>query len=124
MFEGKTILIADDEESNYLYLSAVLRKLKLNIIVATTGAQAIELCKKHPEIDLIFMDIQMPDGNGYQAFQKIRLFRPDLPIIALTAFIMSDDQNKVLYFGFNGYYSKPILMETIKDIVSTYIPTN
>jgi PAS domain S-box-containing protein len=108
-FEGNpTILVAEDEDSNYMLLKEFLADLKINMIRAVNGIEAVEICKANPHIDLILMDIKMPDMDGYEATKRIREFRPDLPIIAQTAYTSQSDKDKVLKYGCNDFISKPI----------------
>ncbi len=120
VFEGNpTILVAEDEDSNYMLLKEFLADLKINMIRAVNGIEAVEICKSNPHIDLILMDIKMPDMDGYEATKRIREFRPDLPIIAQTAYTSQSDKNKVLEYGCNDFISKPIqkdlLLSKIKE---------
>jgi CheY-like chemotaxis protein len=86
------IVIVEDVESNFLYLNAVLNKIKAKIFWAKNGKEAVDICLDGNEpIDLVLMDLQMPEMNGYEAAQEIKKIKPDLPVIAQTAFAMSDD---------------------------------
>ena len=78
------------------------------MLYAEDGAQAVKLCREHDQIDLVLMDIQMPEMNGYEATHEIRKFRPDLPIIALTAYAFEEDKLRVLNAGCNDFITKPI----------------
>ena len=115
------ILIAEDVESNYLYLSAVLSKIKARIFWAKNGKEAIDIFEKEAGIDLILMDLQMPEMNGYEATKIIKNTNPELPIIAQTAFAMSDDREKALEAGCDDYLAKPIKSKDLLHIVGKYI---
>ncbi|MCL3780264.1 response regulator [Prolixibacteraceae bacterium JC049] len=115
------ILIAEDVESNYLYLNAVLSKIKANIIWAKNGLEAVKKCEEHDNLDLVLMDLQMPEMNGYDATKKIKLIRKNLPIIAQTAFAMSDDRAKAIAAGCDDYLAKPIKSNDLLDIVNRYL---
>jgi CheY-like chemotaxis protein len=122
MFDQKTILIADDEAFNFTLLKVVLNRIgKPTVLCADTGEQAISLCRQHPEIDLVLLDIQMPFGDGYEAYKAIREILPDVPIIAITAFAMADNKRKVLDAGFDMYTTKPISARTVEYILNTYL---
>ena len=110
-----TILIAEDEEMNFLYMKTVLSDKNITILHATDGQKAIEICRSHPEIDLILMDIKMPVINGFEATRKIREFRPELPIIAQTAYVLSEDRQKAFQSGCNDYLVKPVNFLTLKE---------
>lgn len=113
----KTILIAEDVESNYLLLETYLNKSKAKIIWAKNGQEAIEACKINTSIDIILMDMQMPDLNGYEATEKIKEFWADIPIIAVTAFALAGDREKILKAGCNDYLSKPIKVTDLYEMI-------
>jgi len=114
------ILIAEDVESNFLYLKAVLSKLNATIFWAKNGIEAVEICEKNP-IDLIFMDLQMPEMNGYEATEILKKKFPTLPIVAQTAFAMSDDREKALDSGCDDYLAKPIKSKDLLGVVEKFI---
>jgi len=114
------ILIAEDVESNFLYLKAVLSKLNATIFWAKNGLEAVELCKKNT-IDLVFMDLQMPEMNGYEATEILKKKFPALPIVAQTAFAMSDDREKALDAGCDDYLAKPIKSKDLLSVVEKFI---
>lgn len=118
---GKTILIAEDEDSNYLYLEAVLQKTGAKLIWARNGKEAIEACQKGDPIDLVLMDLQMPNINGYQARETIKKISPDTPQIAQTAFAMADDEKRAMDAGFDAYISKPIRKNNLLALVSRFL---
>lgn len=106
---NKTILVAEDNDDNYRMFEHILAKTKINIIRAVDGVEAIEICKKDNLVDLILMDIRMPNKNGYETTKEIKKFRTNLPIIAQTAYALSGDKEKALEAGCNYYLSKPII---------------
>ena len=118
--DNPRILIAEDVESNYLYLSAVLSKIEAKIYWAKNGKEAVEIFKKE-DIDLILMDLQMPEMNGYEATRIIKAINPDMPIVAQTAFAMSDDREKALEAGCDDYLAKPIKSKDLLNTVEKYI---
>ena len=115
------VLIAEDDELSFEYLSIVLSDLAEEIIRAKTGLEAIEICKKNPNIDIVFMDIKMPELNGYEATKKIREFNKEIVIIAQTAFALSGDQEKSLEVGCNDYISKPIDKTKLREVFIKWI---
>lgn len=121
--ERKTILIVEDENSNFIYLREVLKRLNINILRANNGLEAIKLFKSYPEIDIIFMDIKMPIMDGYQATIEIRKISSTIPIIALTAYAFSEDNSKAMAAGCNEYISKPVSKLKIEELLSTYFKT-
>lgn len=115
------ILIAEDVESNFLYLKAVLSKLNATVFWAKNGLEAIDLCTPENAIDLVLMDLQMPEMNGYEATQILKKKFPQLPIVAQTAFAMSDDREKAIDAGCNDYLAKPIKSKDLLSVVGKYI---
>lgn len=101
-----TILIAEDNSSNFKFMNAVLKK-EYNILHAWDGQEAIELYQAHTP-HLILMDINMPVLDGYGAKDGIRNLSPDVPIIAVTAYAFASDEQEILKSGFDGYIAKPI----------------
>ena len=115
------ILIAEDVESNFLYLKAVLSKLNANIFWAKNGIEAVEICNEGNAIDLIFMDLQMPEMNGYEATQILKKKYPNMPIVAQTAFAMSDDREKALDAGCDDHLAKPIKSKDLLNVVEKFL---
>lgn len=108
-WNNRVLLITEDEEVNFFYLKALLRKTEARVIRAKNGKEAVEIIAQHRgEIDLILMDLNMPIMDGYEAMKIIKSRHPDIPIIAQTAYTLTDDRRKCLKAGFNGYISKPI----------------
>ncbi len=119
--QGKVVLIAEDDDTNYLYLEAALVKGKLNLLRAFNGIQAVEMCKENPEIQLVLMDIKMPLMNGYDATCLIKQNRPDLPIIVQTAYAMIEERNMAFAAGCDDYIAKPIRKTELVEMVMKYI---
>jgi PAS domain S-box-containing protein len=115
------ILIAEDEEYNFLYLEELLSKEKISILHAENGEEAIELCREHPNIDLIIMDIKMPLLGGLEASRAIKMFRPDMPIIAQSAFALTGDKERALTYGCDAYITKPIIKEELFEMINKFI---
>ena len=108
-----SILIAEDNESNYKLFENILHK-DFNIIHAWNGQEAVDLFKeKHPHI--VLMDINMPIMNGYEATKEIRKLSAEIPIIAITAYAYASDEQRILSEGFDGYASKPINANVLKN---------
>lgn len=113
--EGKLILVAEDDFFNYMYIEEILVPRGYKLLHARNGGEAIELAKaNNNNLAAILMDIKMPEITGYEAFTKIREFNQDVPIIAQTAYALSDDLKKIEEFGFTDYITKPI---KIKDFI-------
>ncbi len=117
---GLKILIADDDETSGKLISITVNKLSKEVIKVRTGNAAVEICLKNPNIDLILMDIQMPDMNGYEATRQIRQFNKEVVIIALTAFGLSGDREKAIKAGCNDYVAKPIKSAELLALIRKY----
>ena len=115
------VLIAEDVESNYLYLKAVLSKLNANVFWAKNGIEVLDICEREEIMDLVLMDLQMPEMNGYEATQILKKRYPDLPVVAQTAFAMSDDREKALDAGCDDYLAKPIKSKDLLSIAEKYL---
>lgn len=103
------ILVAEDDETNFSFLNALLMKeTGAKILHGSTGKETIELFKINPDIKLILMDIKMPDMDGFEATRQIRMINKDVHIIAVTAYAMSGDEERIMAAGFDEYLSKPI----------------
>jgi CheY-like chemotaxis protein len=114
------ILIAEDDEVSELLLGETVKLYSKEILKAKTGLEAIEICKKNPDIDLVLMDIRMPELNGYAATQQIREFNKKVIILAQTAFGLSGDREKALEAGCNEYISKPICKEELLELLGKF----
>ncbi len=120
-WENKVLLVAEDEQSNFELVKASLSRTKVKLIRAVNGKEAVTICRKNDKIDLILMDIRMPIMNGYEATRLIKEFRPELPIISLTAYAMADDKKKSLDAGCDDYLSKPIKHQDFFDKLKEYL---
>jgi len=123
-WEGKTVLVAEDDRSNFLLLQKILSKSGLNILHAEDGKEAVNMVKEHEEIDLILMDIRMPRMDGIEATQNIKQLRSDLPVIVQTAYTMSSEKEKSFKAGCDDYVSKPINMKELFSTISKYIESD
>ncbi|MCG8699631.1 MAG: ATP-binding protein [Bacteroidales bacterium] len=123
--KSPTLLVAEDEDINFRFITEALRKQKFNIIRAKNGLEAVDLCEKNQEISLVLMDIKMPEMDGYDATKLIKKSRPGLPVIAVTAFALDQDGDNAMEAGCDHYLSKPVdpdeLVESInKFLVSSF----
>lgn len=120
-FEGKVILIVEDNELNVKLLEKFLEPTKVKIIWARDGNPSIEICKSDQQVDLILMDIQMPEMDGYQATKIIKSIKPNVPVIAQTAYAMTGEREKILGAGFDEYLSKPIQIKELIHLLNKYL---
>ncbi len=114
------ILIVEDEVFSDQLLTVVLKKIANNIYHAKSGLHAIDAFKKHPDIDLIMMDIKMREMDGYQATKEIRKLDKNVIIIAQTAYALLGDREKALEAGCNDYLPKPIIKKKVLETISKY----
>jgi len=120
-FEGQTVLIAEDEQSNFDFLKILLNKMNINVLWAKDGIEAVKMCESDPSINLVFMDIKMPVLNGYEATRLIKKKRPKLPVIAQTAYAMISDKLEADKAGCDGYLSKPIKINQIAEVLNEHL---
>lgn len=118
--EKLKILIAEDDKISELLLKKTVEVLAKEILIAKNGVQAIEIVRNNPDIDLIFMDIHMPELNGYESTQQIRQFNKDVIIIAQTANCFLGEKEKVIESGCNDYIVKPISKTELIWLVEKY----
>ena len=118
---GRTILIAEDTESNFTVLNLWLKKTGAQIIHARNGLEAIEACHREKKIDMVLMDLQMPIINGFSATREILSFRPDLPIIAQTAYSLDFDERNAMEAGCVDYLVKPLEISFLFDAIKKHI---
>jgi CheY-like chemotaxis protein len=123
IFHSKKILLADDDMRNVFALSKILKERGMEIIKAENGRNALEMLDAHGDIDLVLMDIMMPEMDGYEAMKQIRLQEKfkNLPIIALTAKAMKDDKQKCIDAGANEYIPKPVDVERLLSLMRVWL---
>jgi len=114
------ILIAEDDETSELLLTTIVKQYCREDLHARTGHEAVEACRQNPDIDLVLMDIQLPEMNGYFATREIRKFNKTVIIIAQTAYALKDDREKALEAGCDDYISKPISQALLKELVNKH----
>lgn len=116
---NRIVLITEDEEVNFYYLKTLFKKTEAKVIRARNGKEAVEILAKYgTNIDLILMDLNMPVMDGYEAMRIIKSQYPDIPIIAQTAYTLTEDRNKCMQAGFNDYIAKPINRVALFRLIS------
>lgn len=118
------ILIAEDDDKSEMLIRITIKKFCRDILTATTGIKTIELCRNHPDIDLILMDVKMPEMNGYEATKQIRKFNKDVVIIAQTAYALTGEREIIMQSGCNDYVAKPFKPEALTAILKKYFTRN
>lgn len=124
VFEGRKILLVDDDIRNIFALTSALEQKGATIIVARNGNEALAKLELDPKIDLVLMDVMMPEMDGHEATRRIRKQKSfeRLPIIAVTARAMKDDQEKCLESGANDYLSKPVDLDKLLSLIRVWLP--
>jgi len=127
--EGRRVLVVEDDVRNVFALSSVLEPTGAKVQIARNGKEALDALSRSLEdpaaaVDLVLMDIMMPDMDGYETMRRIRAIEKyrDLPILALTAKAMKDDQEKCLAAGANDYIAKPLDVEKLLSLVRVWMP--
>jgi len=123
VFAGKKVLLVDDDIRNVFALSNLLEGYNMKVLFAETGRQALSILEKEPDLDLVLMDIMMPEMDGYEAMKEIRSMPQfdNLPIIALTAKAMRDDREKCIRAGASDYITKPINNDQLMSLIRVWL---
>ena len=117
----RVILIAEDDWISFQYLRTILEKSDITVIHAENGEQAVDIVRETSDIDLILMDIKMPVMDGIEATKIIKRMRPELPIIAQTAYTYNDEKNKITSIGCDDYLVKPLDYAKLNEILKIYL---
>ncbi len=120
-FSDKTILITEDEKSNYYLIKTMLVLTKVNILKAENGQEALDICAKDSKVDLVIMDLKMPVMNGFEATKKIKFLFPELPIVVVSAYSSKSEQEKAFESGCDEFITKPINKRELFTTVYQYL---
>jgi PAS domain S-box-containing protein len=123
-WSSRKCLLVDDNKDVLIYLNRILTDTGVTILTARSGFEAIEIIKSTPDIDVVLLDMQMPEMNGIEATREIRKIRKDIPIIAQTAFIFEDDKDIILEAGCDACLIKPIRREHLLTVMSSFVKSN
>jgi CheY-like chemotaxis protein len=115
------MLIAEDDATSEMLISTTMKIFDAKILKVRTGIEAVETCKNNPDIDLILMDIKMPEMDGYTATRHIRQFNKNVVIIAQTAYGLTGDREKAIAAGCDDYISKPIDIKKLIAIIEKHL---
>lgn len=118
------ILIVEDDYNDYLFAKTLLKIANIDFLWAEDGANAIALCKKCKNIDLVLMDIRLPVMDGFEATKRIKSIRKELPVIAVTAYAMANDRENALNKGCDDYVSKPYKSKELFRIIKKWTKTD
>ena len=120
-WKGKVVLVAEDKKINYEIIQETLSITDVELLWVKNGQEALDMVKSNEKIDLILMDIQMPVMDGYEAAEKIKLITKDIPIIAQTAYALSQDIYKCFESGCDDYIAKPISLNQFMEKLNKYL---
>ena len=115
------VLVVEDEESNLIYLRELLSEMECEVLQAKNGAEAVEICKKNPGIEVALIDLKMPVMNGFETQIKLAKIAPEIRLVAQTAYAMSADKKKVLDAGFVDYLPKPIMDTELEKVMDKWL---
>ena len=120
-FSDKTILIAEDEESNFYVIKTMLVLTQANILRAKNGQEALDICVKDSQVDLVIMDLKMPVMDGFEATEKIKNLFPGLPIIVVTAYSSTTEKEKAIESGCDEFIKKPVSKKELYTTLYKYL---
>lgn len=115
------ILVVEDDMMCMALIDEMLEETNIKISHAITGLEAVKICRKDNTVQLVLMDMRLPEMDGYEATHRIKEMRPELPIIAQTAYTLSDDRKKCLDSGCNDYLTKPFTQSSLLGAISQYL---
>jgi CheY-like chemotaxis protein len=115
------ILIVEDDPTSSLLYSSFLESKGFEVMTVTNGKEAINAVNANPDIQLILMDIRLPEMDGIRSMKEIKKIKNNIPIIAQTAYAMVEDKNKLLKAGFDSYLSKPVKPDALYNILLSYL---
>jgi len=120
---NKTILVVDDDVRNLFALTTAFERYNINTITAESGQEAINILMENPSVDMVLMDIMMPEMDGYETTQKIRREHKNnnLPIIAVTAKAMKGDREKCIEAGASDYITKPVKIDQLLSLMRVWL---
>ncbi|HCE54005.1 MAG TPA: response regulator [Lutibacter sp.] len=116
----KKILIVEDDLASEMMLEIMIEDFCKFPLIAIDGLEAVRICKENPDIDIVLMDIKLPELNGYEATKKIREFNKDIIIIAQTSYAFPDDREKSITAGCNDYISKPYNQSDLTELLKKW----
>ena len=123
VFNGKKVLIVDDDVRNVFALTSVLEANGMEVVFAENGRDGLETLKENPDVDLVLMDIMMPEMDGYETTKAVREIDEfkSLPIVALTAKAMKGDREKCIAAGASDYITKPVDVDQLVSLMRVWL---
>lgn len=123
--KNSIILVAEDDDYNYKFIETVLRRADFKVIRAENGVEAVNICYNNSDVSLVLMDLKMPVMGGIEATKQIKNFLPNLPVIALTAFVSTEDEQEAFLCGCEEYIKKPVdrthLLASVGDLLESKV---
>jgi len=120
-WKNKVILVSEDTETSNMYFKAALTRTNADIIWTTNGNEAVNICKKEKKIDLVLMDIRMPEMDGVTATKEIKKLQPNLPIIIQTAYFHTNEKERSYEAGCDEFLTKPTKLEILLKSIDKFI---
>lgn len=123
-FSDLKILVVEDNESNIMFFKSALKRTGANLIIVTDGEQSIEMVKKTPDIDIVLMDINLPEIDGIHATREIKKIRPTLPVIIQTAYVLDFKEKECYEAGCDFFMEKPIRLNVLNEAITKLVNKN
>jgi FOG: CheY-like receiver len=120
-WQEKNILIVEDDDLSFIYVSEALKSFAPNITRCKSGLVAFFHCMSYPAPDLVLMDIKLPEMSGYDSTRLIKKFQPGIPVLALTACAMQDERNKCIMAGCDLYLPKPVMPHNLINAIASFL---
>lgn len=120
-WDGKLFLVAEDDKFSYKFLEGFLKQTRAEVVRAQDGRQAVEICRNNPDIDLILMDIQMPEMNGLTATEEIKKINSKIPIIAQTANAINEERLRCMEAGCDDFITKPVNINELYEKINKWL---
>jgi len=114
-----TLLVIEDDDASFKLIEAALRVIDINILHAADGQGGVNLFAEN-NVDLVLLDIQLPGMNGYEVLEHIKKMKPEIFVIAQTAYSMTDDKDKCIKLGCSDFLSKPINIIQLRELINKY----
>ncbi|MDD2562634.1 MAG: response regulator [Salinivirgaceae bacterium] len=118
---GKTILLVEDDQPSYLFLKYMIESTNAKFLLAKTGGEALSFFTNKAKIDLILLDIKLPDFSGLTVVEEIRKAGSEIPVIAQTAYALTLDREKAIESGCNEYLIKPLHRDALFELMDQYL---
>jgi len=117
---GKTVLLIEDDQPSILYLEQTLQLLNAKVFVAKNGDEALKIIGRDQKIDLVLLDLRLPDMDGYDLIQKIKSNRNTLPVVVQSAYALSTNREKAFELGCDDFITKPIHRNTLLKVLKKH----